>query len=52
MMPSPGSLIRADENTSSSNGVSLTGVNTTTGEGVSSGQEPDMPPDQQNTDLK
>ena len=52
MMPSPGSSIRADENTSSSNGVSLTGVNTTTGEGVSSGQESDMPPDQQNTDLK
>ena len=50
MMPSPGSSIRADENTSSINVVSLTGVNTTTGEGVSSGQEPDMPPDQQNTD--
>ena len=52
MMPSPGSSIRADGNTSLSNGVSLTGVNTTTGDGVSSGQEPDMPPDQQNTDLK
>ena len=51
MMPSPETSIRADENTSSSNGVSFTGGNTTTGKGVSSGQEP-VPPDQQNTDLK